>query len=102
MSALEPELENKLSRSCGSDAVPCSESLSWDATESTYGGIWEMQTACGRVFRMDLHANYGLGFQAMRRIRQSITTNNPEAWEIAKKCVFRKVTSLHGKPLTKP
>lgn len=69
--------------------------LSWDETENTYGGIWEMETPCGRFFRIDLGGKRGLGFYAVGRIRSSIEPENKKAWNIAQNCRFRKVASLH-------
>jgi len=75
--------------------IMSSEILTWDQTAEIYSGIWEMTTPYGRVFRVDLGNNRGLGFYAHGRIRSSIESDWTKAWEICQKCTFRRVTTLH-------
>ncbi len=70
--------------------------LSWDETEKIFGGIWEMETPCGRFFRVDLGGRRDrLAFRAVWRIKSNVEPDHRKAWKIARQCRFRKVDSIH-------
>lgn len=92
--------ENQLTPGQGLPAPVCSRWLSWDETIEVFGGVWEMQTPCGRTFRVELGKRRGLGYYAMGKI-QTYEQNYKAAWKIAGKCRFREIEGLHkaGPPI---
>jgi len=75
--------------------------FTWDETEHIFGGCWRIYTPNGLIMTIDLQKKRGLGFYVLGMIRQRILNTekySEKEWEIAEKCYFQKVESIHVKP----
>lgn len=96
---LEPETNHALCHSIEAESpVAGSDALSWVETREIHGGIWEIQTPTGEVYRKNLGSHSGLGFYALMLIARLQKVGPKAAWAIAEKSKFYRVESLHGRP----